>query len=83
MMASGTLSDDLYAIAYNIEDTLIQANAKQGEDYTRLDILLLALPFALRMFEKGCLTYDYPAVELVLDPHDSESIKTTATRSRL
>ena len=38
-LAAGALSDELYAIAANIEDAYIQAGAKAGTDYTYKDLI--------------------------------------------
>jgi hypothetical protein len=39
--------------AANVEDSLMQAGARGGVDYTIMDCYRLAAPFALSMFEKS------------------------------
>lgn len=61
-MGSQDLSDELYAIAFNIEQTLLSAGATPGKDYTYLDLMNLAQPFVLEMFRSNQgMEYRYPA----------------------
>lgn len=46
-----TLDDLMLCIARTIEDSLFQAGAIPGKDYTRLDLYKLAQPFALHIFK--------------------------------
>ncbi|WP_218565166.1 hypothetical protein [Stutzerimonas urumqiensis] len=62
LMGSHDLTDELYAIAYSIEQTLLNAGAVSGRDYTYLDLMKLAQPFVLELFKiDGRLSYEYPA----------------------
>ncbi len=62
LMGSKDLSDELYAIAYNIEQSLLSAGAIPGKDYTYLDLYHLSNPFVLEMFRnEGRIEYMYPA----------------------
>lgn len=45
-----TLEDLLLCMAANVEDSLLQAGATPGKDYTILDLYKLAQPFALHTF---------------------------------
>lgn len=42
LWAKESITDELYALAYNIENTLLLMGAEPGEDYTRLDIMRMA-----------------------------------------
>jgi hypothetical protein len=65
LMGSKDLTDELYAIAYNIEQTLLNAGAVPGKDYIYLDLIKLAQPFVLEMFKNaGRIEYLYPADEV-------------------
>ena len=61
-MGEKHLSDELIAIAYNIEQAFIQVGAEPGKDYTYRDLFQLAQPFVLDMFKnvKG-FEYSYPS----------------------
>lgn len=48
---STVLDDLLLCIAATIEDSLWEAGAKPGVDYTVLDLYKLAQPFALHIFQ--------------------------------
>lgn len=62
LMGSKDLSDELYAIAFNIEQTLLNSGAVPKEDYTYLDLIKLAQPFVIEMFKKvDNFEYIYPA----------------------
>lgn len=65
LMGALDLADEFYAIAYNIETSLLNAGAKPGQDYNRLDLYKLAQPFVLELF-KGDekFSYAYPAAEV-------------------
>jgi len=64
-MGSHDLTDELYAIAYNIEQTMLNAGAVPGKDYSYLDLIKLAQPFVLDMFKsEGRISYSYPADEV-------------------
>ncbi|NVD37214.1 hypothetical protein HUS22_16110 [Marinobacter lutaoensis] len=64
-MGSHDLTDELYAIAYNIEQTMLNAGAVPGKDYSYLDLIKLAQPFVLDMFKtEGRISYTYPADEV-------------------
>lgn len=66
MMGSYDLSDELYAVAYNIEQTLLNAGAIPGKDYNYLDLIKLAQPFVIELFKTdGRISYQYPADEVV------------------
>lgn len=61
-MGSHDLSDELYAIAYSIEQTFLNAGAVPGKDYSYLDLVKLAQPFVLELFKTGGrIEYEYPA----------------------
>lgn len=47
-----SLEDLLLVMAKNVEDSMLQAGAKPGDDYTILDLYKLAQPFALDVFKK-------------------------------
>lgn len=65
LMGSNDFSDELYAIAYNIEETLINAGAIPGKDYSHIDLIKLAQPFLIELFKKdGRISYTYPADEV-------------------
>jgi hypothetical protein len=49
-MGEKHLSDELIAIAYNIEQAFIQVGAEPVNDYTYKDLFQLAQPFVLDMF---------------------------------
>ena len=61
LMGSNELSDEYFAIAYNIEDALLYSGAEPGKDYTRLDLFHLAQPFVLEKFKGVKMEYTYPA----------------------
>jgi hypothetical protein len=62
LMGSNHISEELLAIAYNIEQALLNAGAIPGKDYTYLDLFQLAQPFVLEMFKiRDKMEYDYPA----------------------
>ncbi|MEW5250762.1 hypothetical protein [Microbulbifer discodermiae] len=42
LWAKESVTDELYAIAYNIEDALLLMGAEPGKDYTRLDLMRMA-----------------------------------------
>ncbi|NCD13701.1 MAG: hypothetical protein EOL92_00525 [Bacteroidia bacterium] len=60
-MATKSLTDDWYAIAYEIEQVMYHAGARPGVDYTLLDVMRLAQPLVLELFKRGELEYVYPA----------------------
>jgi hypothetical protein len=61
-MASNEVSDELYAIAYNVEDAFIYSGAEPGMDYTRKDLFKLAMPIFVELFKKrDDMRYTYPA----------------------
>lgn len=65
-MAPGDFSDELHAFAFNIEQTLIQAGAEPGKDYTQLDIIKLAQPFVLQKIKDGIqIELEYPAEKII------------------
>lgn len=47
------MEDCIMLIAAKIEDSLMDAGAKPGQDYTLLDLYKLALPFVVHRFQKG------------------------------
>jgi hypothetical protein len=59
-----TLEDLWLILARNVEDSLIEAGATPGEDYTMLDLYKLAQPFVLDLFRKPdndiTFTYKWP-----------------------
>ena len=65
MMASCDLSDEYYAVAYNVEESLIQAGAVPGVDYNLLDIYKLSLPLVVEIMKANGFEYTYPAVEVM------------------
>lgn len=65
LMGALDLADEFYAIAYNIETSLLNGGAVPGQDYTRLDLYQLAQPFVLELFKGNeKFSYVYPAVEV-------------------
>lgn len=65
LMGALDLADEFYAIAYNIETSLLNSGAVPGQDYTRLDLYQLAQPFVLELFKGNeKFSYVYPAVEV-------------------
>lgn len=65
LMGALNLSDEFYAIAYNIETSMLHAGAVPGQDYTRLDLYKLAQPFVLELFKgNDKFSYAYPATEV-------------------
>lgn len=65
LMGALDLADEFYAIAYNIETSLLNGGAVPGKDYTRLDLYQLAQPFVLELFKGNeKFSYVYPAVEV-------------------
>ena len=61
-MARNDLADELFAIAYNIEDALLQVGATPTVDYTYLDLFKLAEPYVLELFKtRESMEYEYPA----------------------
>jgi hypothetical protein len=65
LMGALDLADEFYAIAYNIETSMLNAGAKPGKDYTYLDLYKLAQPFVLELFQgNDKFSYVYPAVEV-------------------
>jgi len=65
LMGALDLADEFYAIAYNIETSLLNVGAVPGQDYTRLDLYQLAQPFVLELFKGNeKFSYVYPAVEV-------------------
>jgi hypothetical protein len=52
-----TLEDLLLVMAKNVEDSLLEAGAKPGKDYTLLDLYKLAQPFALETFKGGKINF--------------------------
>ena len=65
LMGALDLSDEFYAIAYNIETSMLNAGAKPGVDYTHLDLYKLAQPFVLELFKSNDkFSYSYPAKEV-------------------
>ena len=60
-MGAGELSDEYFALAYNVEDALLYAGAVPGKDYTYLDLFRLAGPLVLEKFKDGKTEYTYPA----------------------
>ena len=46
----------LLTYATNVEDALLQAGAKPGQDYTILDCFNLAQPFVLKLMDERKLT---------------------------
>jgi hypothetical protein len=55
-IAPNALPDALLITASIIENSLIQAGAKPGKDYTILDLYRLAEPFVLHRYQNGELT---------------------------
>lgn len=65
LMGALNLSDEFYAIAYNIETSMLNAGAVPGKDYSRLDLYKLAQPFVLELFKgNDKFSYTYPATEV-------------------
>ena len=65
LMGALDLADEFYAIAYNIETSLLNSGAVPGKDYNRLDLYKLAQPFVLELFKGNeKFSYVYPAVEV-------------------
>ncbi len=65
LMGALDLADEFYAIAYNIETSLLNGGAVPGQDYTHLDLYQLAQPFVLELFKGNeKFSYVYPAVEV-------------------
>ncbi len=65
LMGALDLADEFYAIAYNIETSLLNSGAVPGQDYNRLDLYKLAQPFVLELFKGNeKFSYVYPAVEV-------------------
>lgn len=65
LMGALDLADEFYAIAYNIETSLLNGGAVPGQDYTCLDLYQLAQPFVLELFKGNeKFSYVYPAVEV-------------------
>lgn len=58
------LEDFLLATAANFERALQLMGAKPGQDYSALDLVTLAQPFALNRFQQGNLEI----LETLLDP---------------
>jgi hypothetical protein len=66
-MGKDDLADELLAIAYNIEQALLQAGAIPKVDYSYLDLFKLAEPYTLELFRTRNMEYAYPA-KRVLPP---------------
>ena len=65
-MGSNHLTDELIAMAHNVEQALLQCGAKPGKDYVLMDLFRLAHPFAVELFKvRSGMEYDYPA-EMVI-----------------
>ena len=65
-MEDNHLADDLYAIAFNVEMSLIQAGAVPNKDYTRLDLFRMAEPILSAMLSSGReIHYTYPTKRMV------------------
>ena len=66
-MAAGSIADEIYAIAENIESNLLYTGAKPGIDYTYLDLIKLSQPFILEKWKKGHgkLEFICPASEVL------------------
>lgn len=47
-------------IAYNIEDSFLEAGMVPNEDYTAMDLYKLAQPFVMTKWKKGGLMAFYP-----------------------
>lgn len=67
LMTSYSLSDELYAVAFNIEQTLLSTGAIPGKDYNYLDLVKLAQPFVLELIRSKdkIISYPYPADEVI------------------
>lgn len=65
-MGSNSFSDELLALAFNIEQALILAGAESGKDYTRLDLFKMAEPYMLEKWRTNDkIEYFYPAKEVL------------------
>lgn len=53
LIDKATFEDYYLAIAKNIEDSLVEAGATPGEDYTIIDLYTLAQPFVLDQFKEN------------------------------
>lgn len=62
-MTSYSLSDELYAVAFNIEQTLLSTGAIPGKYYNHLDLVKLAQPFVLELIRSKDKTISYPSSE--------------------
>lgn len=68
-ISADNLSDEFYAIAHNIEESLILAGAEPNKDYTYLDLYKLAQPFVLEKFKtNNQMDYIYPASDISYSP---------------
>lgn len=65
--ARRAFSDELLAIAHNIEMALISSGAEPGKDYTRLDLFRMAEPYMLSLWNDAekRIEYLYPADEVL------------------
>lgn len=54
------LSNKLLVLAQNIEEALLMAGATPGDDYTYLELIDRAIPFALVEWEQGHLSWELP-----------------------
>ena len=66
IMSLVDLSDVYYALAYNVEDALLEAKMAPGVDYTKLDLFTLAKPLVAEAAKLKGLAFDFPANEVVL-----------------
>ena len=65
-MEDNHLSDELYAIAFNIEMSLLQTDAVPNIDYTRLDLFKMAESILSAMLKNGKgIHYTYPTNKIV------------------
>lgn len=60
----GSISNELYVMAYNIEQTLLDAGAMPERDYTYLDVMRLAQPLLLERWKaNNKMAFDVPNAE--------------------
>ncbi len=65
-MGAGAMSDEYLAIAYNIEQALLDAGAEPRKDYNYLDLFTLAQPMLIEFWKNDKITeYSYPALEVL------------------
>jgi hypothetical protein len=57
------LTDFLTIVANNIEESMLQAGAMPGTDYTYRDIYQLAIPFAIENAKAGSLKWGFNEYE--------------------